>query len=86
MVGSGESTPLPQTKGKLTSIPKPVPLKLKDLPDEVAEAVTKKAGFPSGSGKTAKAGWSGETEVKPEALKRLLSDAVAEAESQQNGK
>lgn len=57
-------------------------LKLKDLSDDDAEKVLVEAGFPPGSAKIAKAGWSGYTEVNPKALADLLAGAQAEAEQQ----
>ncbi len=57
-------------------------LKLKDLSDADAEKVLVEAGFPAGSARIAKSGWSGNTEVNPIALATLLAGAIAEAEAQ----
>lgn len=58
-------------------------VQLKDLSDADAEKVLVDAGFPPGSARIAKAGWSGYTEATPQALKKLLADAEAEAAAQQ---
>lgn len=76
-------------KGKMSSLTKAVtftPLKLKDLEPSVAAEVLKKTGFPTGTETVAQAGWSGHTEVTKKGLRRLLSDAEAEAAAQQSGK
>lgn len=59
--------------------------KLKDLPTDAVEGLLKSSGFPTGSGRIAQAGWSGNTAVTKEAIAQLKSDAEAEAESQQGG-
>jgi hypothetical protein len=57
--------------------------KLNQLTKEEAEKRLREAGFPAGSAGIAQSGWSGNTEATPEGLKKLLEDAVAEAEAQQ---
>lgn len=75
-----------QGGGKRTDLLKPVvPAvpKLKDLPADAAEDLLKKSGFPTGTGRIAQAGWSGNTPVTKEGIARLKADAEAEAEAQQ---
>lgn len=87
MVGAAESGGGQTGASKKTDLLKPqkkaVVPKLKDLPDDAAERLLKSSGFPTASGKIAKAGDSGNTPVDKESIARLLADAEAEAEAQQ---
>lgn len=78
--GGGQGT------GKKADLLKPVTAtvpKLKELPPDAAEDLLKKSGFPTGSGRIAQAGWTGNTPVTKDGIARLKADAEAEAESQQ---
>ena len=72
--------PAKKPADKLTSIPKAVTTKptFSQLPAAARESLAKSEGFPTGSGHLI----PGHTEVSKKAIQRVLSDAVAEHESQ----